>query len=148
MLKKVLFALPGFALLASACGGQDIVVRAQEPPAEAFFTQVVDPEGNAGVGLSITSDVDGNPHLAYLTFEEEPPPGEPAPAPDPLAPVLPAVLHAHLVGDIWTHSTVFQEAPVVPEDVTAIAVDADGIHHVVWTQGGALMYSSNADGEF
>ncbi|MGH2663531.1 MAG: cupredoxin domain-containing protein [Actinomycetota bacterium] len=148
MLRKVLFALPGLALLASACGGQGIVVRAQEPPDAAFFTQVVDPEGNAGVGLSITSDADGNPHLAYLTFQEEPPAGEPAPPTDPLAPVLPAVQHAHLVGGIWTHSTVFQEAAVAPEDVTDIAVDAEGVHHVVWTQAGALLYSSNAEGEF
>gem|GEM_PF-1896110 len=134
------------ALVAAACGRPDIVVRSEEPDGPSWFSLVVDSTGDAGAGLSLATDAEGNPHLAYLAFEEEVE-GE-APAPDPLAPALPAVMHAHLMQDAWTRGPVAEEQDVDAESETAVAVDADGVHHVAWTAGGQILYSSNAGGEF
>lgn len=135
------------ALVAVACGKPEIEVRARGGD-EGFIPLVVDAEGLAGAGLSLATDVDGNPHLTYLAFPEEPAEGEEAPALDPLAPTLPAVMHAHLVDNVWTRGPVADEQAVAEDDETAIAVDADGVHHVAWTAGGQILYSTNAEGEF
>ncbi len=134
------------ALVATACGSPDIVVRSGEPEGPSWFSLVVDSTGDAGAGLSLATDADGNPHLAYVALEEEVE-GE-APAPDPLAPTLPAVMHAHLVGEAWTRGPVAEEQELDGASETAIAVGADGVHHVAWTAGGQVLYSSNAGGEF
>lgn len=152
MLKRRLPALCALLLLGAACGGPDFDVRSEEPEGPTWFPQVVEFEQNAGAGLSITTDDDGNPHLAYLELVEPLKPGQEAPPPDPLAPVLPAVGHAHLVQDIWTHSEVAQSEEGKPrelsaEDETAIAVDAEGTHHVAWTEGGDILYSTDTTGE-
>ncbi|MGH2692129.1 MAG: cupredoxin domain-containing protein [Actinomycetota bacterium] len=158
MLRRRLPALCALFLVTAACGGPDIDVRVQEPEGPTWFTQVVEFEQNSGPGLSISTDAQGNPHLAYLELTEPPPPGEDPPPIDPLAPVLPAVGHAHLTGDIWTHSEVVQgqaKTPtdaeklrkLTPEDETAIAVDPEGTHHIVWTEGGKLLYSNDPTGE-
>jgi plastocyanin len=134
------------ALLGAACGGPNVVVRSG-PTEDVFVPQVVDFEGNVGQGPSLSIDAEGNPHLAYLAFEEKPKPGEAAPADDPLAPKLPGVKHAHLVQNIWTRSLVAEDQKELQEsDVTAIAVDQDGVHHVAWTAGGTLNYANNAEG--
>jgi hypothetical protein len=139
-------ALGVIALVATACGSPDIDVRAREPEGPAWFSVVVDSTADAGVGLSLATDAEGNPHLSYLAFEEEVA-GE-APAPDPLAPTLPAVMHAHLMQDAWTRGPVAEEQDLDETSETVIAVDADGVHHVAWTGGGQILYSSNAGGDF
>lgn len=141
----------GMLLLTAACGSPTFDVHPAETKGPQWFPQVVEFEQNAGLGLSITADADGNPHLAYVELPEAPPPGE-TPVIDPLAPVFPAIGHAHLVNDIWTHSEVAESEekkalPLTPEDETAIAVDAEGTHHIVWTQGGEVMYSTDTTGE-
>jgi plastocyanin len=135
-------------LLAGACGKPEIVVRSEGGEGPGWFSLVVDVEANAGAGLSLATDADGNPHLAYLALPEEPAAGEEAPTPDPEAPTLPAVMHAHLVQDVWTRSPVADEQGIDETSTTAIAVDAEGVHHVVWTAGGQILHSSNAEGEF
>jgi plastocyanin len=135
-------------LVASGCGQRDIAVRSEEPQGPAWFPQVVDIEGQTGAGVSLATDAEGNPHLAYLAFPEEVPEGQETPPPDPLAPVLPAVQHAHLVDDLWTRGPVAEEQGVDEASETAIAVDAEGVHHVAWTAGGQVLYASNAEGEF
>jgi hypothetical protein len=147
VLRRLWPGLGVIALVAAACGKPDIQVSAQGGD-EGFVPLVVDVDGIAGNGVSLATDADGNPHLAYLAFPEEGPQGEEAPAPDPLAPTLPAVMHAHLVDNIWTRGPVAEEQDVGEDDRTAIAVDAEGIHHVAWTSGGQVMYSTNAEGEF
>jgi plastocyanin len=129
-----------------ACGKPDIEVRARG--AEGFVPLVVDVEGLAGAGVSLATDAEGNPHLSYLAFPEEAPEGEEAPPADPLAPTLPAVMHAHLVDNVWTRGAVAEEQDVTEDDETAIVVDADGVHHVAWTAGGHILYSTNAEGDF
>jgi plastocyanin len=132
-------------LLAAACGGTEFDVRAETVEGLTFHPQVVDVEQDPGPGLSITTDADGNPHFAYLKLPLE---AEQPEVPDPLAPVLPAVAHAHLVDDLWTHSEVADDRTgLTPEDETAIAVDAEGTHHVVWTEGEELLYSTDTTGE-
>jgi plastocyanin len=134
-------------LVGAACGGPNVVVRSG-PTEEVFVPQVVDFEGNVGPGVSLGTDVDGNPHLAYLAFEEEPEDGETPAGEDPSAPKLPAVRHAHLVEDVWTRSVVADDQQdVSQEDSTAIAVDEEGVHHTAWTAGGTLYYANNAEGE-
>ena len=144
-------ALSALLLLTAACGGPSFDVRPQEAEGAAWFPQVVEFEENSGPGLSITTDAEGNPHMAYLELDEPLKPNEEPPPPDPLAPVLPAVGHAHWVQGIWTHSEVAESEkealPLTPEDETAIAVDAEGAHHVVWTQGEELLYSNDPTGE-
>jgi plastocyanin len=147
VLRRLWPALGIIALVAAACGKPEITVQSQGA-GEGFVPLVVDVDGIAGNGVSLATDADGNPHLAYLAFPEEAPEGEEAPAPDPLAPTLPAVMHAHLVDNIWTRGPVAEEQDVGEDDRTAITVDAEGIHHVAWTSGGRVMYSTNAEGEF
>ena len=133
-------------LLTAACGGgPEFDVRAQEVEGLSFHPQVVDVEQDAGPGLSITTDADGNPHFAYLKLPYKP---EAPEVPDPLAPVLPAVAHAHLTDQLWTHSEVTEDRTgLTAGDETAIAVDAEGTHHVVWTEGSQILYSTDTSGE-
>ncbi|HVM12327.1 MAG TPA: hypothetical protein VM638_07625, partial [Actinomycetota bacterium] len=146
--KLIPFAL--LALLATACGEGGVAVQEGEVPANAFVVQVADAGPGIGhAGVSLTTDAEGNPHLAYIALEPEAEEGEPAAAPDPGGPTPPAVLHAHVVDGVWTHSPVAEETGVTAEDTVAIAVGEDGTHHVAWTEGGAgVRYSSNAGGSF
>jgi hypothetical protein len=148
VLNRLAPVLGVFALVATACGSPDIVVRSGEPEGPSWFSLVVDSTNDAGAGLSLATDADGNPHLAYVAMEEEVE-GE-APAPDPLAPTVPAVMHAHLVQEAWTRGPVAedQELDVASSD-TAIAVGSEGTHHVAWADGmGHILYATNAEGEF
>lgn len=148
MLRRLLPAASALALAAVACAGPNIVVRSQPPQGPSWFSLIVDTEQNSGAGLSLATDPDGNPHLAYLAFPEEPPPGEEAPAPNPLAPKLPAVMHADQTQEVWTRGAVAEEQSIDDTSVTALAVDAEGVHHVAWTTSGGVMYASDAGGEF
>jgi hypothetical protein len=139
-------ALAVLTLVAAACGKPDIEVRTAPQGEEGFIPLVVDAEGLSGAGVSLATDADGNPHLSYLALPD--PEAEEDPAADPLAPILPAVMHAHFTEERWTRDPVAEEQDVAEEDETAIVVDAEGIHHVAWTSAGRVLYSSNAAGEF
>jgi hypothetical protein len=145
VLKRLGPATCAVALVLVACGQPDIDVQVQGGD-EGFVPVVVDVEGVSGAGVSMATDADGNPHLTYLALPEEE--GEETAPPDPLAPTLPAVMHAHLVENVWTRDPVADEQEIAEDDETAIAVHADGVHHVVWTAGGQVLYSTNAEGEF
>lgn len=148
MTRRIVPLLAVLSLAAAACGPPDF--QASSPPASelGFVPQVVDIMGDTGFGLSLTVDADGNPHLSYLALEPTLEPGEPQPPPDPEAPLFPAVRHAHLTGGAWTKTTVAEELKVAESDVTAIAVDGEGVHHVVWTENAQVFYASNAGGDF
>jgi plastocyanin len=138
--------IAALTLAGAACGGPGIVVRSG-PTEDVFVSQVVDFAGDVGGGVSLTTDTDGNPHLAYLAFEEQPEEGQPPAEEDPTAPTFPAVKHAHLVQNLWTRSFVAEDQRNVgEEDRTAIAVDGEGVHHVAWTADGTLYYANNAEG--
>jgi plastocyanin len=146
--RKALPLIAVLTLAAAACGGQAVVIR-PGPTEDVFVPQVVDFEGEVGTRFSLTTDADGNPHLAYFASEEEPKPGETPAQEDPTAPELPAVKHAHLVQNVWTRSFVAEDQRGIGEFAdTDIAVDGEGVHHIAWTAEGTLFYSSNAEGEF
>jgi plastocyanin len=147
VLRTTLPLIAVVALVGAACGGPGIVVQSG-PTENVFVPQVVDAEGAAGRGISLAVDSDGNPHLAYLAFESQTEPAA-AEAADPNAPTLPAVKHAHLIQGLWTRSVVEDDQQALGAlDTTAIAVDGEGTHHVVWTEGDTLRYSNNAQGQF
>jgi len=148
MTRRLIAAAALAALAAAACGPGEVRVSTLPLEEGAFLRLVVDAEADSGAGLSLTTDDQDNPHLAYLRVEKPPAEGEPPALFDPLAPVLPAVMHAHLLDGIWTHSPVAEETKVTADDEVAIALDADGMHHVAWTEGGDVRYTSNAGGSF
>lgn len=141
----------GFAFLAAACGSEGAAF--EDPLAgveRRFVPQVADSLGDAGRGISVAVDPEGNPHLAYVGLEQPQVPGQ-LPETRPItAPTVPAILHAHLTGGVWTRTAVSQDNQQVDEDsVTGIAVDGEGVHHVIWTEPpSGLFYSSNQAGEF
>lgn len=137
------------AVVASSCGVGDVDVSSVPIEEVGFLTQIVDVQGDVGAGISISVDEQGSPHLAYLAFERELEQGEQPPPPDPTAPLYPAVRHAHQTEGVWSRSTVAEElGDLADDDETAIVVDGDGVHHVAWTQGDRILYSSNAGGQF
>lgn len=145
VLRRTLPLVAVVALVGAACGGPNVVVLAG-PTEDVFVPQVVDAEGAVGRGISLAVDVDGNPHLAYLAFKSQTE-AEGSEPEDPTAPVLPAIKHAHLVQGLWTRSVVADDQQQVgASDTTAIAVDGEGVHHVVWTAGDTLFYSNNSSG--
>lgn len=142
--RKILAIVTVAALAGAACSRGGPSVRAGEPPEGAFVVQVADFEANAGPGLAMTTDKDGNPHLVYLSLPEEPKKGEAVVPPAIGDPVPPFVKHAHYVGGAWTRSVVADEQNIDANvDQAAIAVDAQGVHHVAWTSGDAILYASN-----
>lgn len=147
VLKRLLPAAIGVFLMAAACGREPIRITSREAGEPSFFTQVVDFEQDVGAGLALSTDAEGNPHLTYLAFEEEAAEGEEPAAVVPGAPTLPAVKHAHLVENVWTRSAVADNlADLSPDDETAIWVDAEGTHHIAWTENGDLFYTDNPEG--
>lgn len=145
---RIVPLLGALMLMAAACGPGDVEFGAVDPEDLGFIVQVVDATADAGAGLGLSADADGNPHLSYLIFERPPAPGEPPPGFEIGVPERPTVGHAHLVGGTWTRSPVAAGVDVKPEDETAIFIDGEGTHHVAWSQGDAIFYSSNAGGEF
>lgn len=141
--------LTALAVIAPACARGEISVQPVDVDENTFVINVADFEGDVGRGLSLTTDAEGNPHMSYLVFEDPQKAGAtPAPA-LPGAPELPAVKHAHVVGGAWTRTIVAEGVEADPSaDATAIAVDPDGIHHIVWTEGGNLRYANNSEGAF
>ncbi len=143
------FALfAALVMAAAACGPGDVDVRAVGSGAVRFVPQVVDAQGDAGSGLSLASGSDGEPRLAYLTFEPQARPGEPPPAPLAGAPTLPAVKYAALAEGVWSPSVVTEDAGVAGGDIAALALDGEGAPHVAWTAGSEVLYASAAGGGF
>jgi plastocyanin len=85
-------------------------------------------DADGGLGVSMSIDADGNPHLAYYASSGE-------------------VRHAHSIdGGPWEVSDVGEGAS--GNAVTSIAVDAEGVHHIAWQTAEGVAYATNADGSF
>lgn len=90
-------------------------------------------DADGGLGVSMSIDADGNPHLAYYNGSGQ-------------------VRHAHSIGGgPWETSVVGPtDFPSGEEDAAgpSIAVDAEGVHHVAWEDAEAISYANNESGEF
>ena len=132
-----------------------------------FTSFVADSLDDAGLGVQVAVDADGNPFISYFALTEELPSGE-IPVTRPIgSPYIPAIGVASLSADgIWTRGAAAQvkDTPpgiVVPygpatvpslKDLTAansngtdIAIGADGSVHVVWTAPDGVWYASGPD---
>jgi plastocyanin len=146
--RKLWSSLLALGLLAAACGTNG--VRAQ-PVQVSFLPQTVDFLDDAGRGLSLALDKEGNPHLTYIGLLPVLKTGQIAPARPIDAPALPAVLTADRVNGIWSRGDVVQtditkstpvKVPVGTLDSTGTAIDPKDVQHVVWTETRGLWYSS------
>jgi len=151
------------ALVAAACA---------EPPTPSvdvgsglrFLPEVADSLNDAGRYPSIVTNPDGLPVVAYFGFEETLEEGE-VPISRPVgSPSIPAVLLAGLSDQgYWTRGAIaiadqipnvsiafnpaFEPpvADLTPEDVTGLAMVADGEHyHAVWGSSGGVFYATGS----
>ena len=116
----------GTTFVAYGSGGGTSVARGK---GGAFTKEVADPDG--GLGVSLTLDGGGAPHLAYYT-----PSGE--------------VKHAQAEGASWHVSTVTDQAGSPNSSwSTGIALDGDDNHYVVWfdSRAKAAYYATSGDGD-
>jgi plastocyanin len=151
------------ALVAAACA---------EPPTPSvdvgsglrFLPEVADSLNDAGRYPSIVTNPDGLPVVAYFGFEETLEEGE-VPISRPVgSPSIPGVLLAGLSDQgYWTRGAIaiadqipnvsiafnpaFEPsvADLTPEDVTGLAMVADGEdYHAVWGSGGGVFYATGS----
>ena len=138
------------ALLAGACGSEPPAFEDPQAGAEQrLVPQVADSLGDAGRGAGIDIDAEANPHVSYIALQEPIREGEPEAVRPIGAPEPPAVLVATLREGAWEIGPVAEGAKVSERSDTAIAVDADGANHVIWSERPVgVVYSTDADGAF
>ena len=159
MRRRLPFGALGLLVVLVACGGGG--PAASQAVKTSFVPQTVDFVDDVGLSPSLVVDKEGQPHLSYLGFthivtKEEKAHGIIPQARPVTAPRLPAVLVADQIKGLWNRTAAVQSSdqangPKVKidrSDQTAIAVDANGVEHVAWTQTDGLYYSSDAGGTF
>lgn len=165
--KRLPIVALALGLLAASCSPPP-VAQVSFGSGRAFVPQVADFLDNVGVDPAIAVTPDGVPFIAYLGFPEELAEDE-VPIARPIgAPSVPGVLLASLQDGIWTRGAVAIEEEIANVDVAfspafgsdvpglspgsarglAIAADADGNLHVVWSDVNGLWYATNAGGGF
>ena len=129
------------------------------------LVSVADSLYDAGRGASVALDADGNPAVTYLLYSPvlkrgEIPPGVKVGEPQP-----PAIVMATQANGIWTRTSVTPQktAPTAQGDApelandknqaipgvnTALAIDGQGSHHVMWATPRGVFYSTDASGAF
>jgi plastocyanin/predicted secreted protein len=161
-----LAALTGAAMLAlAACA------PANNPPSVpvavkgTVLVNVVDSLFDAGRSASVQLDQNGQPAVAYLLYQPVLKEGEIPPAIKPGDPQPPSVVFATLSKGIWSRSPIPPQRGVgpaagldpeiangdgqaLPGITTALAMDGQGKHHVVWGTPKGLFYSTDAAGSF
>jgi plastocyanin len=148
--RRLLGTSLALALLAGACGSEPPAFEDPQAGAELrFVPQVADSLGDAGRGAGVDVDAEGNPHVSYVALEEPIREGEPEAVRPIGAPEPPAVLVATLSEGAWEIVPVAEGTRVSERSDTAIAVDADGANHVIWSERPVgVVYSTDADGGF
>jgi plastocyanin len=129
-----------------------------------LITQVPDSLYDAGRGVSVSLDQDGNPVASYVLLkptlkeDELPPPvlpGQPQP---------PAILVAAQQEGAWVRTSVTpqstnpaegeaegisdEEGRAGPDVSTSLALDGQGTHHVAWSSSQGVFYGTDAGGSF
>src|SRR5207237_10208919 len=113
---------------------------------------------------SVAIDKDGNPVVSYVLAPQVLKKGEIAPAVVAGQPQPPAVLIATLQKGVWQAQSVTPQSTnpaegMAPELVdsmgralpglsTSLAVDQQGMHHVVWSTPKGLFYAVDSGGSF
>jgi hypothetical protein len=148
--RRLLGTSLALALLAGACGSEPPAFEDPQAGAEQrFVPQVADSLGDAGHGAGVGVDAEGNPHVSYIALEEPIQEGQPEAVRPIGAPEPPAVLVATLSEGAWAIIPVAEGTRVSERSDTAIAVDADGANHVIWSERPVgVVYSTDAEGEF
>jgi plastocyanin len=155
------FGIAAGAACAPASNTPNIPIR---QVAGSAVISVVDSLYDAGRGASAAVDADGNAVVTYLLYQPvlkagDIPPGVKVGELQP-----PAVVLATQSNGIWTRVSVTAQttspaqgdAPelandqgqAVPDVNTALAVDAQGHHHVVWATPKGVYYATDAGGAF
>ena len=150
MTRRLLGTSLALGLVAGACGSEPPVFEDPQAGAELrLVPQVADSLGDAGRGAGIDVDAEGNPHVSYVALVQPTQEGQPEEVRPIGAPEPPAVLVATLREGAWEIVPVAEGAKVSERSDTAIAVDADGANHVIWSERPVgVVYSTDADGAF
>jgi plastocyanin len=137
-----------------------------------FLTYVPDSLNDAGRGASVALDKDGNPSVSYEMLKAVLGPTDIPPAIRPGEPQPPAVMVATLGSQgVWSRTSVTPQltSPRQGDDAkllggafeiadakgqaiqgtnSALALDASGKHHMVWSSPKGVFYSTDAGGSF
>ena len=150
MTRRLLGTSLALGLVAVACGSEPPVFEDPQAGAELrLVPQVADSLGDAGRSAGIDVDAEGNPHVSYVALVQPTQEGQPEEVRPIGAPEPPAVLVAILREGAWEIAPVAEGAKVSERSDTAIAVDADGANHVIWSERPVgVVYSTDADGAF
>jgi plastocyanin len=164
--RKLAVAVFGLALASAACAPAGNPPNLPIASGGNFVISVVDSLYDAGSGASVALDADGSPSVSYLLLS---PVLKPSQIPVPIvagAAQPPSVMVATQSKGIWTQTSVTAQPTVGKKAVgsateiadadghgianvnTAVAVDAQGHHHVVWATPTGLFYSTDASGSY
>lgn len=159
-LSKLVVMAAGIAVVAASCapGGGPPNVPIVVGAGSQVTTQVVDQINDVGRSPSVGLNKDGSPAVAYLLVKPVLKKGAIPPPIIANTPQPPSVVLATEQGGIWSRRGVTPNkqpdgAPgtateiadakghYLPGVTVALAVDADGRHHVVWSTPSGLYYS-------
>ena len=163
MSKRLLPLALVLGLLAAACA--EAAVPLEFGSGAQFVVRVADPLNDAGLDASMAV-VDGQPYIAYFSFEEAVPEGS-FPQTRPIGlPTLPGVMLATVKDGIWTRGAIAIKADIpnvtvafnpavekgvgklTPQNVTGLQLtaDANGGLHAVWgSQAGTFYATGSSD---
>jgi plastocyanin len=153
--------LAGAALVAAACAPAGSPANVPISTAGLVLaTQVVDEVYDVGRSPSVGLDQNGDPSVAYLLLQPVLAKGAIPPPVVANTPQPPSVVLAFENGGIWTRRGVTQnkqpgnnpgtakeladsKGHYLPGATVAMAVDAKGLHHVVWSTPTGLFYAAD-----
>jgi hypothetical protein len=106
--------------------GSEGQTRLAEPAGDVWRSETV---GEGGLGVSVATDAEGTPHLAWIGGAG-------------------GVSHAHPSNGGWEETQVASPGSAIEDGRTSIAVDEEGIHHIVWEGTEGIGYADNEEGDF
>ena len=163
---KLALAIACMAVACAACAPAGNPPNFPIASGGEFAVSVVDSLYDAGRGASVVIDSDGNPSVSYLLLAPVLKTGQ---IPVPVVagqPQPPSVMVASQDKGVWTQTSVTPQPTVgnkavgsatgIADDTnhaianvnTALALDAQGKHHVVWATPNGLFYSTDAGGSY